>query len=90
MNRALDWAPVRKSSVSLAAGAFGAVAIGAAAIGALAIGRLVIRRLLVKKASFKSLQIDELTVNRPHVADFNVSNSLSLPAGTALDRRELQ
>jgi hypothetical protein len=63
--------------VALAATAIGALAVGAFAIGALAIGRLAIRRIVADGAEFKSVKIEELTVNR-----LRVSDSLELPSGS--------
>lgn len=89
-------AKVRSSrAIRIGASAFGAIATGAFALGALAVGSLVIGRLGIGrlvgyKASFKSLNIDELVVNRLRVGDLEVSNALRLPEGASLQIQQQQ
>jgi hypothetical protein len=59
----------RPAAASLAAFAAGVIALGAVAVGAVAIGRLAIGGLAIKRARFGTLEVDELTVRRLHVAD---------------------
>lgn len=66
-------------AVALIATAASAAAVGAFAIGALAIGRLAVRRFTVDNAEFKSMDVGELHVKRPHAAEVVVTGSLSLP-----------
>ena len=56
------------------AGAVGAGAVGAFAIGALAIGALVVRKLLVGRATFKSVHIEDFTVNWLRVSELIVDD----------------
>ena len=57
--------------VSMVAVALGAAALGAVAIGALAIGRLAVARTTIKKAHFGTLEVDELTVRRLRVLEYD-------------------
>jgi hypothetical protein len=51
--------------------ALGAAAFGAVAVGVLAIGRLAVSRMAIKKARFDVLEVDELTVRRLRVLDYD-------------------
>jgi len=51
-----------------------ALALGAAALGAVAIGALAIGRITVKKARFGTLEVDELTVRRLRIVEYEGSN----------------
>ena len=53
--------------------------MGAFAIGALTIRLLAVRRVVIDHAKFKSLEIEDLTVNRLHAGEVSVSDSLNLP-----------
>ena len=57
-------------ATSLLALALGAAAFGAVAVGVLAIGRLAVSRMAIKKARFEVLEVDELTVRRLRVLDY--------------------
>ena len=56
---------------SMIAPAIGAAAFGAIAVGALAIGRLALGRMTVKKARFQALEVDELTVGKLRVREYD-------------------
>ena len=55
------------SMLALAIGA----AFGAVAVGALAIGRLALGRVTVKKARLQTLEVDELTVRKLRVLEYD-------------------
>src|SRR5262245_7306558 len=48
-----------------------ALAIGAAAFGAVAVGRLALGGMTVKKARFQALEVDELTVRKLRVREYD-------------------
>src|SRR5438128_10577398 len=77
------WRTKKPRSVRFGAAALGALAIGAFAVGTLAIGRLAIGYLAIYKSSLKSLKIGELTVERLRVSQLEVTDGLTLPAGTS-------
>src|SRR5215510_10138203 len=58
-------------ATSMIALAIGAAAFGAVAVGALAIGRLALGRVTVKKARFQTLEVDELTVRKLRVLEYD-------------------
>src|SRR5262249_22243445 len=58
-------------ATSMIALAIGAAAFGAVAVGALAIGRLALGRVTVKKARFQALEVDELTVGKLRVREYD-------------------
>src|SRR5262249_10414944 len=58
-------------ATSMIALAIGAAAFGAIAVGALAIGRVAPARMTVKKARFQALEVDELTVRKLRVREYD-------------------
>jgi hypothetical protein len=65
--------PGAPPAISMIALALGAAAFGAVAVGVLAIGRLAVGRVAIKKARFEALEVDELTVRRLRVLDYDGS-----------------
>ena len=58
-------------ATSILALAIGAAAFGAIAVGAVAIGRLALGRVTVKKARVQAIEVDDLTVRRLRVLEYD-------------------
>src|SRR6266516_625061 len=66
-------------AASMIALALGAAACGAIAVGALSIGRLALGRVTVKRARFEAFEVDELTVRKLRVHEYEGPPQAGMP-----------